>query len=133
MDVSMEVFVSPNVPIELTSSKGMQFELDDIANNFYIEYGRMASFGIRKEYVNKCKKARIVTSRRFVCKKEGIWCIARKAQAKIRFGCNARIVIVYNQDNGKYMVTDFIAEHNHNLHLSTIVHMMSLQQIRFTT
>jgi hypothetical protein len=56
MDVSMEVLVSPSVPIELRPSKGMQFESDDIAYNFYNEYGRMAGFSIRKEYVNKCKK-----------------------------------------------------------------------------
>jgi zinc finger SWIM domain-containing protein 3 len=133
MDVSMEVFVSPNMPIELTSTKGMRFELDDIAYNFYIEYERMTSFGIRKEYVNKCKKTRIVTLRRFVYEKEGIRGIARKAQAEIRCVCNACIVIVYNQDSGKYMVTDFIAEHNHNLHLSTIVHIMSSQRKMSTT
>jgi zinc finger SWIM domain-containing protein 3 len=72
MDVSMEVLVSPSMPIELTPSKGMQFESNDIAYNFYNEYGRMAGFSIRKKYVNKCKKTGIVTSRRFVCEKKGI-------------------------------------------------------------
>jgi hypothetical protein len=32
----------------------------------------MIGFSIKKEYANKCKKTRIVTSRRFVCEKEGI-------------------------------------------------------------
>jgi hypothetical protein len=90
----------------------------------------MVGFGIRKKYVNECKKTEIVTSRRFVCEKEGIQGIdkqdnkTRKARVETRCGCNAGIVIVYNQDSGKYMVIDFIAEHNHNLHLSTTVHMM---------
>jgi hypothetical protein len=35
---------------------------------------------------------------------------------------------VYNQDNDKYMVSDFVAEHNHYLHLSTTVYMMPLQR-----
>jgi hypothetical protein len=48
----------------------------------------------------------------------------RKPHAETRCGCNARLVIVYNQDNGKYMVTGFIIEHNHSLHLYIIVHMM---------
>jgi zinc finger SWIM domain-containing protein 3 len=134
MDVSMEVLVSPSVPIELTPSKGMQFESDNIAYKFYNEYGRMAGFSIRKEYVNKCKKTGTVTSRRFVCEKEGIWgkdkrdSKTRKARAETRCGCNARLGIVCNRDSGKYIVTDFIAEHNHNLHLSTTVHMMSSQR-----
>jgi zinc finger SWIM domain-containing protein 3 len=127
MDVSMEVLVSPSMPIELTPSKGMQFESDDIAYNFYNEYGRMAGFSIRKKYVNKCKKIGIVTSRRFVCEKEEIRgkdkrdSKTRKARAETRCGCNARLGIVYNRDSGKYIVTNFIAEHNHNLHLSTTV------------
>ena len=72
MNVSLEHFVSPNVPTELTSSKGMEFESDESAYSFYNEYGRIASFSIRIEYVNKCKKTRIVTSRRLVCGKEGL-------------------------------------------------------------
>ena len=85
MDVPMEVFVSPNVPMELTSSEDKQFELDDIAYNFYneYEYERMTSFSIRKKYVNKCNKIGIVTSRRFMCEKEGIW------------GCNTLKLFAY--------------------------------------
>jgi zinc finger SWIM domain-containing protein 3 len=126
--------VFPNVHVELTPSKGMQFELDEIAYNFYNEFERMTGFSIRKEYVNKCKKTGIVSSRRFVCEKEGIRGIdnryskTRKPLAETICGCNARLVIAYNRDNGKYIVTDFIAEHNHNLHLSTIVHMMPSQR-----
>jgi zinc finger SWIM domain-containing protein 3 len=135
----MEDFVSPNLPMELTPSNGMQFESDEIAYNFYNDYGRMTGFSIRKEYVNKCKKTGIVTSRRLVCEKEGIRGIdkrdskTRKPRAETRCGCNAHLVIVYNRDSGKYMVTDFIAEHNHNLHLSTTVHMMPSQRKMSTT
>jgi hypothetical protein len=74
MDVSLEHFVTPNVPTKLTPSKGMQFESDESACSFYNEYGRATGFNIRKEYVNICKKTRIVTLRRLVCEKEGIRC-----------------------------------------------------------
>jgi hypothetical protein len=40
---------------------------------------------------------------------------------------------VYNQDSVKYMVSDFVAEHNHYLHLSTTVHMMPSQRKMSTT
>jgi zinc finger SWIM domain-containing protein 3 len=42
--------------------------------------------------------------------------------------CNAHLVIVYNRDSGKNIGTDFIAEHNHNLDLSTTMHMMQSQR-----
>ncbi len=63
----MEDFVSPNMPMELTPSKGMEFESDEIAYNFYNEYGRMTGFSIRKECVNKYKNTETVTSRRYEC------------------------------------------------------------------
>jgi hypothetical protein len=62
--------------------------------------------------------------------KEGIRCIdmqdskTMKVRVETRCGCNAHLVIICN---GKYMVADFIAKHNHNLYLSVIVHMMLAQ------
>jgi hypothetical protein len=38
--------VFPNVHVELTPSKGMQFELDEIAYNFYNEFERMTGFSM---------------------------------------------------------------------------------------
>ena len=72
MDVLMGVHVSSNVTMEFTPFKGMEFEANGIAYDFYNEYGRKTGFSIRKEYVNKCKKIGVVTSRRFVCAKEGV-------------------------------------------------------------
>ncbi|KAL4614081.1 hypothetical protein ACB092_07G029500 [Castanea dentata] len=71
----------------------MEFEADEIAYDFYNEYGRKAGFSIRKE-----------------C------------------GCEARLVIVLNRDSKTYVVNEFIAEHNHYLHLASTVHMMPSQQ-----
>ena len=55
--------------MEFTPFKGMEFEANGIAYDFYNEYGRNAGFSIRKEYLNKC---RMVTSRIFVYAKEGV-------------------------------------------------------------
>ena len=70
--IMMGIHVPSNVPMESTSFKGMEFEANEIAYVFYNEYGRKTGFSIRKEYVNKCKKTGVVTSRRFVCAKEGV-------------------------------------------------------------
>ena len=45
----MGIHVPSNVPMESTPFKGMEFETDEIAYDFYNEYGRKASFTIRKE------------------------------------------------------------------------------------
>ena len=68
----LKIHVPSNVPMESTPFKGMEFEADDIAYDFYNEYGRKADFSIRKEYVNKCKNTGVFTSRRFMCVKEGV-------------------------------------------------------------
>ena len=42
--------------------------------------------------------------------------------------CEARLVIVLNQDSKKYAVNEFIAEHNHYLHLPSTIHIMPSQR-----
>ena len=68
----MGIHVLSNVPMESIPFKGMEFEAKEIAYDFYNEYGRKTGFSIRKEYVNKCKKTGVFTSRRFMCAKEGV-------------------------------------------------------------
>ncbi|KAK4589136.1 hypothetical protein RGQ29_019930 [Quercus rubra] len=76
----------------------------NVPSNF--EADEIADFSIRKEYVNKCKKTGVFTSRRFM----------------------SRLVIVLNRDSKKCVVSEFIAEHNHYLHISSTVHMMPSQR-----
>ena len=52
----MGIHVPSNVPMESTPFKGIEFEVDEIAYDFYNEYGRRAGFSIRKEYVNNVKR-----------------------------------------------------------------------------
>ena len=128
------IHVPSNVLKESTPFKGMKFEADEIAYDFYNEYGRKIGFSIRKEYVNKCKKIGVVTSRRFACAKEGVRGKDKRdhniknSRAETRCGSEARLVIILNRDSKKYVVSEFIAEHNHYLHLPSIVHMMPSQR-----
>ena len=68
----MVIHVPSNVPMESTPFKGLEFEVDEIAYDFYNEYGRKTGLVIKKELVNKFKKTGVVTSRRFVCMMEGV-------------------------------------------------------------
>ena len=128
--IMMGIHVPSNIPMESTPFKGMEFEANEIAYDFYNEYGRKIGFSIRKEYVNKCKNNGVVTLRRFVCTNEGVRGKDKKDQnikkprAETRCGCEARLVIILNRDSKKYVVNEFIAKHNHYLHLPSIVHMM---------
>ena len=89
-------------PWNLPHLKGWSFEADEITYDFYNGYGRKAGFSIRKEYVNKCKKTGVITSRRFVCTKEGVRGKDKRDQnirnplAETRCGCEARLIIVLN-------------------------------------
>ncbi|KAL4626268.1 hypothetical protein ACB092_05G084100 [Castanea dentata] len=88
------------------------FEVDEIAYGFYNEYGKKAGFSIRKEYVNKCKK----TGGEGVRGKNKRDQNVKNPRAETRCGCEARLVI-----------NEFIAEHNHYLHLPSTMHMMPSQ------
>ena len=130
MDVLMRIHFPSNVPIESTPFKGMEFEAYEIAYDFYNNYGKKTGFSVRKKYVNKCKKTGVVTLRRFVCTNEGVRGKdkkdhnIKKPRAETRCGCEARLVIILNRDSKKYVVNEFIAKHNHYLHLPSTVHMM---------
>ena len=69
-----------------------------------------------------------------MCAKEGVRGKNKRDQnvknprAETRCGCETRLVIVLNRDSKKYVVSEFIAEHNHYLHLPSTVHMMPSQR-----
>ncbi|XP_004309866.1 PREDICTED: protein FAR1-RELATED SEQUENCE 5-like [Fragaria vesca subsp. vesca] len=73
---------------------GMEFDYDEVAYDFYNEYGRREGFSIRKDSCAKDKFG-VITSRTFVCCKEGKYCVYR-----------------------------FSEEHNHPLVKIDLVHML---------
>ncbi|GMP68599.1 hypothetical protein CsSME_00028160 [Camellia sinensis var. sinensis] len=50
---------------------GMEFPSKEATYEFYNEFGRIVGFRIRRDYCNKSKKDGVMTSRKFVCCKEG--------------------------------------------------------------
>ncbi|KAL4638866.1 hypothetical protein ACB092_03G177800 [Castanea dentata] len=100
---------------------------------FIMNMAKRLVLALEKSTLNKCKKTGVVTSRRFVCAKEGVQGKDKRDQniknprVETRCGCEAHLVIVLNRDSKKYVVNEFIAEHNHYLHLPSTVHMMPSQ------
>ncbi|XP_058096575.1 uncharacterized protein LOC131242148 [Magnolia sinica] len=98
---------------------GMEFSSDESAYEFYNGYARKKGFSTRKSWVKKSDDG-VITKRHFCCSKEG-----RKREKKhidqpkftrpiTRTQCLASIIIKL-QVNGKYTVTKFVAEHNHEV------------------
>ncbi|XP_059629318.1 protein FAR1-RELATED SEQUENCE 5-like [Cornus florida] len=112
----------------------MQFDSEEAAYDFYNEYGGRVGFSIRREYKNNSRKDGKLTSRNFVCCKEG----KRgedKRERKIKnrraetcTDCHARMLITFNMEFGKYIVKDFKDTHNHPLISEDCAHIMPSQR-----
>ncbi|KAK8937246.1 Protein FAR1-RELATED SEQUENCE 5 [Platanthera zijinensis] len=89
---------------------------------------------VRKHYANKSKKDNVITSRRFLCSKQGHRendkrdHLVIEPRQETRTDCSARMGIILNRSTGKYYVHEFIAEHNHILHYAECTHMLSSQR-----
>lgn len=98
---------------------GAEFESDEHAYSFYNKYARLVGFSVRKDWVNRSKVHGLVVSRKFTCSKEGYRrkdkrdANVKKHRKETRTGCLAHMIIT-RQPNGKYRVTHFEAEHNHD-------------------
>ncbi|KAK2429529.1 protein FAR1-RELATED SEQUENCE [Trifolium repens] len=99
---------------------GMQFDTEDHAYRFYNVYAGFAGFSIRRDWRNKSKlDNKTVMSRKFVCFKEGFKRTKddydeKVSRKDIRTGCLAHVVIG-RELSGKYVVTSFEKDHNHEL------------------
>ncbi|GAU51399.1 hypothetical protein TSUD_413180 [Trifolium subterraneum] len=109
----------------------MMFDSIEDAWKFWVDYGGKVGFGVRKQYSNKNKHG-IITSYKFVCCKEGLRKPDKRDYKTIkpwpetRTNCQERLGIK-NMD-GKFMVVDFVEEHNHDLHLPETTHMLPSQR-----
>ena len=122
-----------DVNANLNPRIGMEFDTSEVAWDFWVKYGRQMGFDVRKHYINKSKKDGKVTSREFVCAKQGIRdtekedVIRTRNRDDTRTNCLVKFYVSLVREIGKYKVFDFVGEHNHTLHLLETVYMMRLQ------
>jgi len=122
------------VVIDYMPKLGMEFDSEQEAYDFYNEYGRNYGFSIRKDWCNKRKVDGVVTSRQFVCCKEGFWDEwesdgqKMRERAETRTGCQAHMKIWLDKKNKKYCIQRLELNHNHILHVSQCAHMMPSQR-----
>ncbi|CAL5426431.1 unnamed protein product [Camellia sinensis] len=98
----------------------LEFDSEQAAYDFYASYGRRVGFSIRRGYAAKSKSGEI-TSRTFVCSKEGYKkpdkrdCRVKNAGLDTRTDCRASMSIKLNRQTGKYWVINLVETHNHPL------------------
>ncbi|TXG60911.1 hypothetical protein EZV62_012274 [Acer yangbiense] len=112
---------------------GMEFDSEEIAYKFYNEYAGKMGFSIRKEAMVKNKRTSEVTSRIFVCSKEGFRSkdkrdsLTKHPRAKTRTGCDTQMSIKLNRCGNKCIVNHFEEVHNHALVTQNCAHMLPSQ------
>ncbi|KAK8717849.1 hypothetical protein V6N13_045102 [Hibiscus sabdariffa] len=103
---------------------GMEFESEDDAKKFYIEYGRRIGFVVRIMQRRRSGIDGRTLARRLGCNKQGFspnhkgtLGAEKKPRPSAREGCKATI-LVKMEKNGKWVVTRFEKDHNHPLILT---------------
>ncbi|URE16964.1 FAR1 DNA-binding domain [Musa troglodytarum] len=135
----MRRMVDPNGPLnEVTMAKlvpeiDMEFESEEKAYEFYNKYAGHVGFSVRKSSSDKSSE-NVTRSRTFVCSRQGFRKDKKGAREvkrprpETRIGCPARMTIKITP-SGKYRVTEFIADHNHQPAPPSTTHMLRSQRI----
>ncbi|CAN6234749.1 unnamed protein product [Urochloa humidicola] len=100
------------------------FDSEDEAVQFYESYALAKGFEVRKSST-KYDDDRVRISRTFLCYREG-WHddkymdmnpedLSRKPRSLTRTGCLAKLIVKRSRETGKWTVSKFVAEHDHDL------------------
>ncbi|KAI8554713.1 hypothetical protein RHMOL_Rhmol05G0119600 [Rhododendron molle] len=100
----------------------MIFDSDKDGERFYNAYAKVKGFSVRKDNIHKDNEG-IVTSRKWVCSKEGYRepkymkreDRKKESMALTRVGCPAIFHLKLDRKSNKYVVANFVSFHNHNL------------------
>ncbi|KAM7270054.1 hypothetical protein ACFE04_029268 [Oxalis oulophora] len=100
---------------------GMEFESEEAARNFYVEYARGIGFSVRVMQRRRSGIDGRTLARRLGCNKQGFSPnpkgavgSEKKQRLSAREGCNATILIKMDKSE-KWVVTRFVKDHNHPL------------------
>ncbi|XP_010464191.1 PREDICTED: protein FAR1-RELATED SEQUENCE 7 isoform X1 [Camelina sativa] len=101
---------------------GLEFDTAEEARDYYNSYATRTGFKVRTGQLYRSRTDGTVSSRRFVCSKEGF-------QLNSRTGCPA-FIRVQRRDTGKWVLDQIQKEHNHELggHVEETTPRPSVQQ-----
>ncbi|XP_043713489.1 protein FAR1-RELATED SEQUENCE 5-like [Telopea speciosissima] len=117
-----ELYIS-EADMNLEPYEGMEFESEEAAKAFYNSYARRVGFSTRVSMSRRSRRDGAIIQRSFVCAKEGFRSEkdrpgsdgkVKRPRAVTRVGCKAMLVVKI-QESGKWVVSGFEKEHNHEL------------------
>ncbi|KAL7237232.1 hypothetical protein ACSBR2_003509 [Camellia fascicularis] len=118
-----EIYIPEGDP-DLEPYDGMEFESEEAAKAFYNSYGRRVGFSTRVSSSRRSRKDGAIIQRSFVCAKEGFRNLNEKRtkdreikrpRTITRVGCKASLSVKIQDSSGKWVVSGFVKEHNHEL------------------
>ncbi|KAJ1384168.1 Zinc finger, PMZ-type [Sesbania bispinosa] len=118
---------------ELTDEdiRGLEFDTEEDAYDFYCEYAKFIGFSVRKgDVYRNCNGS--ITMRQLVCNREGERSEKhlnrtdrlREAKALTRTKCNARLRVSLDYRIRKWRVGIFEPAHNHELTPASMIHLL---------
>ncbi|KAM3389046.1 hypothetical protein ACQJBY_011279 [Aegilops geniculata] len=125
----------PELPPEVVANAGgvpiigMVFESEEKACKYYVSYAGNVGFSVRKGLWDKTAKSGS-RSRFYVCSREGFRAknLPKRPYPETRTGCPARFSIMLTP-SGKYRVTEFVQDHNHQLAGPIDIGMLKSQRL----
>ncbi|XWS68381.1 hypothetical protein CRYUN_Cryun04dG0085200 [Craigia yunnanensis] len=118
-----EIYLPEGDLLDLEPYEGMEFESEEAAKAFYNSYARRVGFSTRVSSSRRSRRDGAIIQRQFVCAKEGFRNLNEKRTKDreikrpriiTRVGCKASLSVKM-QDSGKWIVSGFVREHNHEL------------------
>ncbi|KQK15751.1 protein FAR1-RELATED SEQUENCE 5 [Brachypodium distachyon] len=112
----------------------MLFDGENEAYEFYNAYAENVGFFVRRSTLWTTSK-NIITRRTFVCSREGFrekkkgTKESKCPRPETRIGCPAGLTIRLTA-NGKYRLTEFVPNHNHQLATASMIQMLKEKKIR---
>lgn len=119
---TLDTYIPEGDP-DLEPYEGMEFESEEAAKAFYNSYARRVGFSTRVSSSRRSRKDGAIIQRSFVCAKEGFRNLnerrtkdreIKRPRTITRVGCKASLSVKI-QDSGKWVVSGFVKEHNHEL------------------
>ncbi|XP_060168758.1 protein FAR1-RELATED SEQUENCE 5 isoform X1 [Lycium barbarum] len=110
--------------LDLEPYEGMEFESEEAAKAFYNSYARRVGFSTRVSSSRRSRKDGAIIQRSFVCAKEGFRNLNEKRtkdreikrpRTITRVGCKAALSVKIHDSSGKWLVSNFVKDHNHDL------------------
>lgn len=127
-----EIYFPEGDLLDLEPYEGMEFESEEAAKAFYNSYARRVGFSTRVSSSRRSRRDGAIIQRQFVCAKEGFRNLNEKRtkdreikrpRTVTRVGCKASLSVKM-QDSGKWVVSGFVREHNHELVQPDQVHCL---------